>query len=351
MKTSIALAALLTLGAGLSWGQALDKPAATVKLTKSEVVTVSQLQRQVAPLETQAKRDLTVAERKEVLNGLIARALIQQAAERDKVIVSEAELKAKLDDYRKAQSQALSIGRDLTDAEFQQLVKNTGVSWDDWLKNFKYNLLLNSYALFKNKNLASTIAAVTDTDVRDAYDASKSSYFIDDIVTLRHIFIDTRQLTAKEDRDKAAKRAEDILKELKGGALFSDLVMKSTDDAQSRYNGGVFGSLLRSDTQHKQLYGAAFFDAVFKLKKGDTSGVIPSNLGYHIVQVTDRFDAKLLSLDDKVPPSNKNTVREIIKSSLTVQRQTDAIAAALNVIVADLRKQAELKIFDENLGW
>ncbi len=351
MNRLIPLAALLVLATGLTWGQSLDKPAATVKLTKPEVVTVSQLQKQVAPLEAQAKRTLTLAERKEVLNGLIARVLIQQAAERDKVVVSDAELKSKLDDYRKAQSQALNIGRDLTDAEFQQLVRNTGASWDDWLKNFKYNLLLNDYALAKNKNLASTIAAVTDQDIQDTYDANKSSYFIDDIVTLKHIFIDTRQLTTKDDRDKAAKRADDILKELKGGALFSDLVMKYSDDAQSKYNGGIFGSLLRSDSQHRQLYGASFYDAVFKLKKGDTSGVVQSNLGYHIVQVTDRFDAKLLGLDDKVPPANKNTVREIIKSSLTVQRQTDAIAAALNIIVADLKKQAEIKTFDDNLGW
>ena len=352
MKKTIIVSALLALAAfAPTWGQSLDKPAATVKFVRSEVVTVSQLQRQVGPLETQAKRSLTLAERKAVLDGLVARILIQQAAERDKVVVSDAELNAKLDEYRKAQSQALNIGRDLTDAEFQQLVKNSGVLWDEWLKNFKYNLLLNDYAMFKNKNLPSQIVPVTDQDISDAYDANKSSYFVDDIVTLRHIFIDTRQLTTKEDRDKAAKRADDILKELKGGALFSDLVMKYSDDPLSKYSGGVFGSLLRSDAQHKQLYGAAFFDAVFKLKKGETSGVLQSNLGYHIVQVTDRFSAKLLGLDDKIPPANTNTVREVIKSSLTVQGQTDAISKVLNGVVADLKKQADIKVFDDNLNW
>jgi parvulin-like peptidyl-prolyl isomerase len=350
MKTTFLFAALLLVTAGLAAGQSLDKPAATVKLTRTEVVTVSQLQRQISPLETQAKRSLTPDERRQVLDGLVARILIQQAAERDKVIVSDAELNSKLDDYRKAQSQALNVPRDLTDAEFQTLVKQSGANWDDWLKNFKYNLLLNDYALFKNKNLASTVAPVTDQDIQDAYDANKSAYFVDDIVTLRHIFIDTRQLTSKDDRDKAAKRADDILKELKAGAKFADLVMKYSDDTQSKYNGGVFGSLLRSDTQHRQLYGSAFFDAVFKLKKGEISGVIQSNLGYHIVMVTDRFDAKLLGLGDLIPPGNKNTVRDVIRSSLTVQRQTEAVTAALNAIVADLRKQAEVKIFDDNIG-
>jgi peptidyl-prolyl cis-trans isomerase SurA len=351
MKKSILLSTLLLLAAGLTWGQSLDKPAATVKLIRLEVVTVSQLQKQLAPLAAQLKRDLTAAERRQVLDGLIARVLIQQAADRDKVLVSDAELQGKLDEYRKAQSQALNIGRDLTDTEFRQLVQNSGAVWDDWLKNFKYNLLLNDYALFKNRSIATSIAPVSEQDIQDAYDANKSSYFIDDIVTLRHIFIDTHLLTTQADKDKALKRANDILKELQGGALFGDLVMKYSDDPQSKYNGGIFGSLLRSDTQHRQLYGTAFFDAVFKLKKGETSWVIQSNLGYHIVMVTDRFDAKLLGLSDTVPPSNKNTVHDIIKSSLTVQRQTDAIQAALSQIVVDLKKVAEIKIFDDNLNF
>jgi parvulin-like peptidyl-prolyl isomerase len=351
MKKSILLSTLLLLAAaGLTWGQSLDKPAATVKLIRSEVVTVSQLQKQIAPLEAQAKRALTPDERRQVLDGLIARVLIQQAAERDKVVVSDAELQAKIDDTRKAQSQALNLGRDLTDTEFRQLVQNTGALWDDWVKNLKYTMLLTKYAMAKNAAVATSYTPVTDQDVQDAYDANKSSYFIDDIVTIRHIYIDTHLLTAQADKDKALKRANDILKELQGGALFGDLVMKYSDDPQSKYNGGIFGSLLRSDAQHRQLYGSAFFDAVFKLKKGEVSGVIQSNLGYHIVMVTDRFDAKLLTLDDAVPPANKNTVREIIKSSLTVQRQSDAIQTALTQIVADLKKGAEIKIFDANIN-
>ncbi len=62
----------------------------------------------------------------------------------------------------------------------------------------------------QEQDLGSSNAPVTDQDVQDFYDANKSSYFIDDIVTLRHIFIDTRQLTTQEDKDKAAKRADDI---------------------------------------------------------------------------------------------------------------------------------------------
>ena len=81
--------------------------------------------------------------------------------------------------------------------------------------------------------------------------------------------------------------------------------MKYSDDTKSKYNGGMFGMFLRSTPSSGSSSGTAFFDAIFKLKKGETSGVIQSNLGFHIVQVTEKLDAKLLSLDDKIPPPNR----------------------------------------------
>ncbi|MGO9413220.1 MAG: peptidylprolyl isomerase, partial [Spirochaetia bacterium] len=100
-----------------------------------------------------------------------------------------------------------------------------------------------------------------------------------------------------------------------------------------------------------QLFGKDFFDEIFKLKKGETSGVIASNIGFHIVKVTDRIDAHLLTLEDKVPPQFQITLREYIRGNLTVQRQNDILGSALAAIIADLRKQAEIRYFDDNLSW
>jgi parvulin-like peptidyl-prolyl isomerase len=196
-----------------------------------------------------------------------------------------------------------------------------------------------------------TIKPVRDSDTQDFYDSNKKQFFMDDMVTLRHIFVDTRGLVSKEDKDKAHKRADDILKELKAGASFGDLVMKYSEDTLSKYKGGDIGTLVRGDPQRTQLFGKDFFDEVFKLKQGDMSDVIQSNLGFHIVQVAARSDARLLGIDDKIPPLYQMTLREYIRQNLTVQRQNDAVSAALTLIVADLKKQAEVKVFDDNLSW
>jgi parvulin-like peptidyl-prolyl isomerase len=351
MKRFFSLAALACLLAPSLGAQVLDKPAATVRLTKTESVTVSQLQKVVGPLEAQAKRPLTREERKLALDSLVSTLLIVQAAERDKVAVSEAELKASIADYEQSMGNAANLGRAMSDAELQQYLKNNGVAWNDFQKQMKERLTLISYSKAKRKSMIDAIKPVTDDDAQNYYDSNKSKFFMDDMVTVRHIFIDTRQLTSKEDRDKAARRADDIVRELKAGASFGDLVMKYSEDTTSKYKGGEFGNFFRSDPQSRQLFGSAFFDAVFKFKKGEMSGVLPSNLGYHIVQIANRLDAKLLTLSDKVPPMNQAVVRDAIKATLAQQRQGDTLQAALNDIVLDLKKQAEVKFFEDNLNW
>jgi parvulin-like peptidyl-prolyl isomerase len=350
MRRSFLPAALLAFVAFAAGAQVLDKPAATVRLIRSEVITVRQLQKQLAPLEAQAKRTLSKDERKLVLDGLIARSLLEQAAERDKVYASEAEIKARIEEYRKNAAQSLNLGRDLTDTELQQVVKNSGLSWEEFQKTIKYQILLVNYARVKRKSQIEAIKAPADDDAKDYYEANKKEFFADDMASLQHIFIDTRPLTIKEDREKALKRADDILRELKGGGSFEDLATKYSEDSSSKYKGGDIGTFSRADEQRQQLFGKDFFDAIFRLKKGETSGVLQSNIGYHIIRVRERIDAKLLTIDDKIPPLYQITVREFIKRSLAAQRQNDTLAKALGDIVDELKKTAEIKIFEENVG-
>jgi parvulin-like peptidyl-prolyl isomerase len=301
-------------------------------------------------MEAQAKRSLTAEERRELLDAMIDNVLILQAAARDTVVVSEAEMKGIISDTQRRLGQMANLGRSMTDAELQQYVKSNGLTYEAFTKQLRDQQTVMNYVR-KKKPAIFDIPPATDQDIQDYYDSNKSSFFMNDMVTLKHIFVDTRQLATKEDREKAEKHAEDILQELKGGASFSDLVMKYSEDNKTKYTGGLFNSFFRNDAQNRQFLGATFFDAIFRLKKGETSAVLQSNLGYHIVQVTDRLDARLLSLTDKVPPSNQLTVKQAINNILGNQRQTEAYKKASSDIVAELKKQAEIKVFDDNLNW
>lgn len=351
MKQTILCAVLACALSPFVAAQVLDKPAATVRLTKTESITVSTLQKTATAMEVQAKRALTLDERRQLLDAMVGNVLIIQAAARDNVVVSDVEMKGAVGEYQRQMGQMAGLGRNMTDAELQQYVKSNGVTFEAFQKQLRDQQTVIDYVRKKKPAVFDAARQSYDQEIQDYYDSNKANFFMNDMVTVKHIFIDTRQLPTKDDRDKAAKHADDILKELKGGAAFGDLVMKYSEDTKSKYNGGTLNSFFRNDQQSRQFLGAAFFDALFKLKKGETSGVLQSNIGFHIVQITERLDARLLGLTDKIPPMNQVTVRDAINSTLLSQRQADTYKAALQDIVNDLKKQAEIKVFDDNLNW
>jgi len=350
MKRIILAAVLASAIIPLLAAQVLDKPAATVRLTKTESITVSMLQKTVAAMEAQAKRALATEERKQLLDALIGNALILQAAARDNVVVSEAEMRTAIAEYQRQMGAMAGLARPMNDQELQSYIKGNGLTYDAFQKQIREQQTVLDYLRKRKPNVFDLPRTVPDQDIQDFYDQNKANFFMNDMVTVRHIFIDTRQLTSKDDRDKAARHADDVLKELKAGATFDSLVLKYSEDNKSKYSGGVFNSFFRNDAQNRQFLGAAFFDAIFKLKKGETSAVLQSNLGFHIVQVVDKMDARLLGLSDKIPPQNTVTVKEAINQQLVAQRQADAYKNALNDLVVELKKQAEIRIFDDNIS-
>jgi parvulin-like peptidyl-prolyl isomerase len=302
-------------------------------------------------VENSYARALTKDERRKLLDGLVNRALIEQAAERDKVFVSEAELKAKIEETKASEAKRRGLARDLTDAELQQLLKNANLTWEDFTRQLKYGILIVNYVRAKKKSALDAVKPPTEAEIRDYYESNKKNFFMDDLVRLRQIYLDTRSLSAKEDREAAAKRADDILRELKGGTSFDDLAARYSEDAASKYRGGEVGWLSRDDTSRQQYLGKTFFDAVFKLKPGETSGVITSTIGLHIVRVEETIPAQLVGFEDKIPPQMTTTVKEFIRAQLAAAKQEQAAYTALEEILAGLRKEAEIKVFEDALVW
>ena len=71
--------------------------------------------------------------------------------------------------------------------------------------------------------------------------------------------------------------AEEILKKLKEGGNFSELAAQYSIDG-SRKRGGDLGEFGRG------MMVRPFEEAAFALKKGETSGIVKTQFGYHIIK-------------------------------------------------------------------
>ncbi|WP_406626084.1 SurA N-terminal domain-containing protein [Acidovorax sp. SDU_ACID1] len=97
-----------------------------------------------------------------------------------------------------------------------------------------------------------------------------------------HILVNATKDAAASDREKAKARAEELLAEVrKTPASFAEVARKSSQDPGSAPSGGDLGFF-----GHGAMV-KPFEDAVFALKKGEISGVVETDFGYHVIMLTD----------------------------------------------------------------
>src|SRR5713226_6209716 len=177
------------------------------------------------------------------------------------------------------------------------------------------------YVVVDSVKLAAA-TTVTDQDLQTYYDQHREEYRVPEQVKVSHILIKTPLPApgAKEDEKAIADartKAEGVLKELKAGGDFGKLAEKYSDDPGSAKSGGDLGWIGRGRTVPE------FEKAAFSLGKGQTSDLVKSSYGFHIIRVEDKQEAHLKSLAEV-----KSEIAEKVKQQKTA-RATEAAANAL----------------------
>ncbi len=177
------------------------------------------------------------------------------------------------------------------------------------------------YVVVDSVKLAAA-TTVTDQDLQTYYDQHREEYRVPEQVKVSHILIKTPLPApgAKEDEKAIADartKAEGVLKELKAGGDFAKLAEKYSDDPGSAKSGGDLGWIGRGRTVPE------FEKAAFSLGKGQTSDLVKSSYGFHIIHVEDKQDAHLKTLAEV-----KREIEERVKQQ-KVARATEAAANAL----------------------
>ena len=157
----------------------------------------------------------------------------------------------------------------------------------------------------------------TDAELQKMYNQNQEQFRTKERVHVRHILLMTQGKTPAEDA-KIKAQADDLLKQIKAGANFEELAKKYSQDPGSAAKGGDLGWV-----EHGQMV-PEFERACFSLKPGETSGVIKTEYGYHIVQVLAHENAHLQTFDE-------------VKAQLTTQWKN----ARVNQFMQQISDQAQ----------
>jgi len=198
-------------------------------------------------LDAEEKQAMLIQGRRQVLDVMIEQALIEEAAAREGVSLTDAEVES-------------VVARDIED--------NGG------LKQFEVWLQANNwtYDEYKARQAAMMLASQMFERVT------------------RNVPTKAEQVHARHILVAAEADARSILGQLQGGADFAEIARQHSLDPSTKESGGDLGFFPRGTLVVPQVE-----EATFSLPVGHVGDVVQSAMGYHIVQVLERVQDRQLA--------------------------------------------------------
>ncbi len=291
---------------------------------------------------------------KEVLQELLSKELLYQAADEAKIQVKDSEIDEGINEIKSRFIVDEITGKEDpkgADKRFNEALKKQGLTLKRYKEKIKKDIAVRK--LMEDK-LRQTVKPVEEEDAKALYNnveavlknntkklkalekedpaklkeaqliAAKIKQLTGEQVRIGHIYLAvTKDMTAEEAKQKEEK-AKQIKKELDEGLDFSAAVKKYTEDQTALASGGDM--ILIKGVAPKEIDAKAFTLAV-----GKVSAPIKTDLGWHIIKVKEKRAERTVTFDD---------ISRDLAQYLAQQR----IQLAMAQYVEELYNKADVKI-------
>lgn len=207
-----------------------------------------------------------------VLNNMIEEMLLKQEAKRLGITVKDEEVTTAINELLAKNKWKLE--------DVKANLEKEGLSFDEYRDATRNNMIK---ARVIRREIQSKIA-VSNEEIGNYYRDHRNEYEGKESARMRQILIPLPQDADADTRTKTKAEAEDVLKKLKSGVPFEQLAFlysRETAKGMSGDMGYVEKGTLLSPVD----------EAAFKLQVGETSEVIESPVGFHIIQIADKRGA------------------------------------------------------------
>jgi len=208
--------------------------------------------------------------RERLLQNLIENRIQLQQAEREKVVVEDAELAESLSDImRKLKAK--------DEAEFESLIKTQGLTLEGVKKRLREQLMVQRVV---RRKVALRIS-VTEQEIDRYLVENREKLETGLTFGARHILLLPDPAKGEEGWTSARLRADEVYGYLLEGQDFVELAKKHSDDPSGK-DGGALGNLKRGELAQD------IEDAILRLSPGEASPPFRSPMGYHLFRLDSR---------------------------------------------------------------
>ena len=140
---------------------------------------------------------------------------------------------------------------------------------------------------------------ITDEEGKTFYDTNPQLFQQPERVKASHILIKVDEGATEEKKVEARKKIKEVQEKVQKGEDFAELA-KTYSEGPSASRGGDLGLFGRGQMVKP------FEDAAFSLKPNETSDVVETKFGYHLIKVVDKQPAKKIAYADVKDRINKH---------------------------------------------
>jgi len=264
---------------------------------------------------------------RDIIDKEITRELLAQTGQAKSKKVSESRVEEELEKLKAGYP---------GEAEFQDALKQRGIDVAVLKKSIGTDIV--SHELLEDRIRGKI--TISDEEIRKFYDDNKESFFRPQAYRAQHIFLrlypeDLEQTALpgqlearkKEYSAQALKRIRKIRDDLKNGSAdFAGLAKQYSEDAGSAQRGGDL------DFIYKGVFPPEFDAAISQLKPGETSDIVTTPFGYHIIKLNEIKPAEYAKFDE-------------VKGSIQRHMFMEEAKKLVSDYLAGLKKQAKIEIY------
>ena len=321
IRTTVKVIMVLTLTGVSAFAFAADKEAPENKaaVVNGVVISRGEFDRELdffvrrASAGGQPLPDVQMAQmKKEVLDSLIDRELLFQESKKRGIQVNS---DAVTDQLKNIQQ------RYPNKDEFKKLLNEMGMSESDVKAQIERGMAIQELI---DKEVAEKIK-ISDEESKSFYDNNPQLFEQPEQVKASHILIKVAADAPEAQKAEARKKIESVREKMQKGEDFADLA-KTYSEGPSGPNGGDLGYFRRGQMVKP------FEDVAFGMKLNETSDIVETRFGYHLIKVVDK------------KPAKKMTYAEV-KDRLNDHLKKQKMESEASIYIDSLRKDAKIEKF------
>ncbi len=162
----------------------------------------------------------------------------------------------------------------LSDAQFEEILQNRGLTMEAYRENIGRSLLLSKIVTSEVRSRL----VVTEEELREAYEQQKDRFGIAGELTVSHILFLVPEGATSEEETQARQKADAILQQLRAGGNFAELA-KRHSEGPSAENAGLLGTFRTGELL------PGFEEAIAPLQPGEISEPVRTQIGWHLIRL------------------------------------------------------------------